>query len=193
MKAAELLFLGRPEEMNPHRPQMTPEVVERLRSTYKSTLHSSIWYHYGLAFYLKGDYDRSFQEYTTALGKAVDDDMRVASSDWIYMSLRRAGRHSEAERFLATVPSQLEVHEDAYYRRLLMYKGEIAPESLLQEATRDDTALVTQGYGLGNWHLYNGRTEDAVRIFERITAVGVTNAFGHIAAEIDLANLTGRN
>lgn len=193
MKDAELLFLGRPEEMNPQRPQVTPELVEKLRTTYKSTLHSSIWYHYALAFYLKGDYDRSYQEYTTALGKAVDDDMRVASSDWIYMSLRRSGRHEEAARFLATIPSNLEVHEQAYFRRLLMYKGELAPESLIEDATRDGTALVTQGYGLGNWHLYNGRTEEAIRIFEKITAVGVWNAFGHIAAEIDLANLKGRN
>lgn len=193
MKDAEELFLDRPENMNPQRPKVTPEVIERLKSTYKSTLHSSIWYHYGLAFYLKGDYERSAAEYTFALSKAVDDDMRVAASDWIYMSHRRAGRHDEAERFLAELPSELNVHEDAYYRRLLMYKGEIAPDALLAEATKDNTSLVTQGYGLGNWHLYNGRTDKAVEIFERITSVGVTNAFGHIAAEIDLSNLAGRN
>lgn len=193
LKDAEALFLGHPERMNPQRVKVTPETIAQFESTYKSTLHSSIWYHYGLAFYMKGDFERSAKEYGVGVEKSIDDDMRVAATDWIYMSYRRAGRHAEAQKLLDALPTQMNVLEDSYYRRILMYKGVLAPEALLEEATADATSLVTQGYGLGNWYLYNGREDEAVEILEKVVAAGVTNAFGHIAAEIDLAKLKGRD
>ena len=42
-------------------------------------------------------------------------------------------------------------------------------------------------YGIGNWHLYNGRRAEAERIFRRIVAGGQWGAFGYIAAEAELA------
>lgn len=190
---AEHLFLGQPDRMRPQRLKVTPEVVSDLKGIYKSTLHSSIWYHYGLAFYLKGDYARAVQEYRTALEKGIDDDMRVAASDWVYMGLKRSGADDDATEFLDSLPDDLEVNERSYWRRILMYKGKLDPEELLAAAAGDAKTLVTQGYGLGNWYLCNGQTDKAVDVFERIVAVGVTNAFGHIAAEIDLAALKGEN
>lgn len=191
LEDAEHLFLGQPEKMRPQRPKVTPEITEELKGIYKSTLHSSIWYHYGLAFYMKGDYARSVQEYKTALEKGIDDDMRVAASDWIYMGLRRSGDEEGAAEFLDSLPDDLQVNEQSYWRRILMYKGQLNPDDLLAAATEDPKALVTQGYGLGNWYFYNGFTDKAVDVFERIVAAGVTNAFGHIAAEIDLAAIKG--
>lgn len=193
MRDAELLFLGRLTEMNQQRLLVNAENIEKLRDVYKSTLYSSIWYHYGLAFYMKGDFDRCATEYLKALDWSVDDDMKAAASDWVYMAYRRSGRHDEARAFLDALPDDLHVTESSYYSRVRMYKGLLEPERLLEDATKDNTALVTQGYGLGNWFLYNGRTEDAINVFERITNLRVTNAFGHIAAEIDLARLKGGN
>lgn len=193
MQDAELLFLGREAEMRQQHVEVSPESVERLSSIYKSTLFSSIWYHYGLAFYMKGDFDRSAAEYSKALKWSVDDDMKAAASDWIYMSYRRAGKHDAAKVFLDALPDDLQVHEASYDSRVRMYKGLLAPEKLLGDTAKDNTALVTQGYGVGNWFLYNGRTAEAIDVFRRITALGVTNAFGHIAAEIDLARLQGGN
>jgi hypothetical protein len=45
----------------------------------------------------------------------------------------------------------------------------------------------TAAYGIGNWHLYNGRRAEAEAIFRRILAGGQWGAFGYIAAEKDLA------
>jgi hypothetical protein len=50
----------------------------------------------------------------------------------------------------------------------------------------------TGAYGVGNWHLYNGRREDAERVFRRILAGGQWGAFGYIAAEKEIANLGGK-
>lgn len=52
-------------------------------------------------------------------------------------------------------------------------------------------SLATQGYGVGNWYLYSGDTVKAIDVFERIIAAGSQDAFGYIAAEVELARLNG--
>ena len=42
-------------------------------------------------------------------------------------------------------------------------------------------------YGLGSWHLAEGRTERAREVFDQLLAQGQWAAFGHLAAEADLA------
>ena len=51
----------------------------------------------------------------------------------------------------------------SYLRRIKLYKGEIPPDSLLTPPNSDSYALdlATQGYGVGNWYLYNGDIEQA--------------------------------
>ena len=89
-----------------------------------------------------------------------------------------------------TIDADMEILENhAYHRRLLMYKGEREPASLLvidDEADRDLT-FATQGYGVGNWHLYNGEPDEAITIFEQVVAGSYWAAFGYMAAEADLA------
>ena len=43
-----------------------------------STLHSNIWYHLGLTYYLKGDLDNALRIYDIAIEQTPNDDMRVA-------------------------------------------------------------------------------------------------------------------
>jgi hypothetical protein len=45
----------------------------------------------------------------------------------------------------------------------------------------------TLGYGVGNWHLYNGRAEEAMSVFSRVVRTTQWAAFGYIAAEAELA------
>ena len=50
-----------------------------------------------------------------------------------------------------------------------------------------ELSLPTVGYGLGNWHLVHGRTEESTRIFRLVIAEPQWAAFGYIAAEAELA------
>ena len=78
---------------------------------------------------------------------------------------------------------------DSYYKRCRMYQGHLSPDSLLQvgSAQGDQAlALATQGYGLGNWYLYNGNPLRAMEIFDKIVAGEYFGAFGFIAAEVEL-------
>jgi hypothetical protein len=114
--------------------------------------------------------------------------MLVATSHWLYMTLRRLGRDTEAARALEPIRSDLDVIENgAYHRLLLMYKGELPVDSLLSATPSAALDDVTTAYGVGNWYLYNGDAARAEEIFQRIVAAGNWAAFGAIAAEAELA------
>jgi tetratricopeptide (TPR) repeat protein len=182
-KAARLIE-GRPDEVE-------PDGLPNARNIPTSTLQSNIWYHLGLAHYLKGDFEKALAAYRECLKVSKNPDMLAATSHWLYMTLRRLGREAEAREVLAPITADMDIIENgAYHRLLLMYKGELAPEDLRRGAG-GDLDPVTLGYGLGNWHLYNGRSEEAVKIFREVLAGDQWAAFGAIAAEADLKRLEG--
>jgi tetratricopeptide (TPR) repeat protein len=157
-----------------------------------SNVHFNIWYHLGLAYYLQGDFEAARAAYLRCMEYSDNDDLLVATSDWLYMTYRRLGEEEEAAQVLAAIDADMEIIEnDSYHRRLLMYRGEVAPEELLDlRADADpDIALniATQGYGVGNWYLVNGDPEAAREVFERILAGTSWAAFGYIAAEAEVA------
>jgi tetratricopeptide (TPR) repeat protein len=161
-----------------------------------SNTHFNIWYHLGLAHYLQGRFEEAESAYRECLKWSDNDDLLTATSDWLYMTLRRLGQTAEADAVLERITPEMNIIENgSYHNRLLMYKGLKAPEDLLTPSgagTDPDEAslnLATQGYGVGNWYLYNGDIERAAEIFRNILKAGNWAAFGAIAAEADLARL----
>jgi hypothetical protein len=180
---AEELIRGKADETE-------PDGLPNARGIPTSTLHSNIRYHLGLAHYLKGDYERALRPYQDDVDAHVNSDMLVATSHWLYMTLRRLGRREEASRVLDVIAPEMDVIENtSYHRLLLMYKGLLPPDSVLANPGGGDAALqdVTVSYGIGNWHLYNGRREQARQIFERILSTTQWAAFGYLAAEAEVA------
>lgn len=186
LEQAARLLRGRPDEVEP---DGTPSA----RNAPLSTLHFNVWYHLGLAHYLRGEWSQALYGFRNALSVARNDDSRVAATDWTYMTLRRMGREAEASALLESIHPGMEIVEnDSYYRRLLMYKGLLSPDSLLAQNGGDATTLATQGYGVGNWYLYNGRVDQAEEIFWRVTSAEEWAPFGYIAAEADLRRMLHR-
>lgn len=176
------LIAGKPDEIE-------PDGLPNARNIPTSTLQSNLWYHLGLARYLKGDFEGALAAYREDLKVSANPDMLCATSHWLYMTLRRLGREQEARQVLEPIHADMDIIENqAYHRLLLMYKGELSPEELRAGAS-GDLDPPTLGYGLGNWHLYNGRKDEAVRIFRDVLAGGNRDAFGSIAAETDLKRL----
>jgi tetratricopeptide (TPR) repeat protein len=150
-----------------------------------------IWYHLALAYYLKGKFDKAAQAYEsckTVAEKAGNDDSIIAVSDWLYMTYRRMGKTAEAAKVLDRITPQMQVKENkSYFDRLLFYKGMKKEEELVNVEKATDLEIATVGYGLGNWHLYNGNRAKAEEYFRRIVAGKYWPAFGFIAAETELA------
>lgn len=185
LERAAQLVAGRPDEVEPDgQPNAANSPI--------GTLHSNIAYHLSLAYYLRGDFARAVPVYRHELADARNDDRIVSTAHWLYMSLRRLGRDAEATASLATIRPQMNVVENETYHRLLrMYKGELTPDAVLPVNASGEMSVTdaTAAYGIGAWHLYNGRPADAERVFRRILAGGQWGAFGYIAAEVELARM----
>ena len=182
-RAAELIA-GKPDRVEP---DGAPNKLDKPLTT----TAFNVCYHLALAHYLKGDFQTSLAAWrkTMEYARRYDDNL-VAVTDWMYMTLRKLGRDTEAAALLQTITPKMEIIENqAYHRRLLMYKGLVSPDTLLDLEHATDLDLATLGYGVGNWHLLNGLENKAREIFERVTNGPYWPAFGFIAAEADLARL----
>ncbi len=152
-----------------------------------STLKSNVWYHLGLAHYVKGEFDKAIRAYENALNLDLTDDMEIATLYWYYMALKRSGQDEKAGEVIAHVTPDIEIIEnDAYLELLLVFKG-IFDADRLTGAGDDALQNATIGYGLGNWHYINGREERAFEIWQEIYDAGNWPAFGFIAAEGELS------
>ena len=184
-RAAELIQ-GKPVESE-------PDGAPNKLNIPKSTTQSNIWYHLGLAYYLKGDYENAASAYEECMKFSDNDDLLVATTDWLYITYQRLGRKEYAESLLTKIQVQMSILEnEAYHKRLLMYKGEYQPELLLavlEEGQDPDFVLAAQGYGVGSWYLIQGDTAKAVDLFKKVVGGPSFTAFGFIAAEADLQRL----
>jgi hypothetical protein len=113
--------------------------------------------------------------------------MLVATANWYYLTLRRAGRGEEAQALLGRIRKHMNTIENTtYHKLLLLHKGELTPDAVLAEA-KSDLDRATLGYGVGAYYLLNGQPDKARPQFEQIVAGPLWPAFGHLAAEAELA------
>jgi len=149
----------------------------------------NIWYYLGLAYYLKGDFESAARNFRNCLEASPDDEMQIASSYWLYMALRRAGKDDIAGKILEPVRENMEIRKNKnYFKLLLVFKGNFDEKSLLSisnTSTHIENAAI--GYGIGNWHYINGRERKAYRLWNNVYSGNSRTAFGYIASEMELA------
>ncbi|MCM2255356.1 MAG: prolyl oligopeptidase family serine peptidase [Vicinamibacteria bacterium] len=155
-----------------------------------STTHFNVWYHRGVVEYVKGDFAAAVTSWQQCLKFSQgSNDRLTATSDWLYLALRRLGRDAEAAALLAPFTAETRVIEnDVYLQRLLVYKGVKPVEELLAGST-DTTEAATRLYGAGAWLLLAGREEEARAAFERVVSLPDWAPFAVIAAEAELARV----
>lgn len=172
--------------------EVEPDGMPNAKSIPTSTLQSNIWYHLGLAYYLKADYTKAADAYINCLSASKNPDMYVATANWLYITLRRLKKEKEASELLSTISANVELIENKdYLRLLLLYKGESDAELMKQELIKGGSSLsnASMGYGLGNYYLLKGDKETAKMIFEKIISGDQWASFGFIAAEAELRNV----
>jgi tetratricopeptide (TPR) repeat protein len=185
LERAAKIIKGKPDEIE-------PDGLPNARNIPTSTLQSNIWYHLGLAYYLKGDFKKALKAYNECVKVSKNPDMLVATVHWLYMTLRRIGEDKKAAKALKLIVGEPDIIENAdYYKLIKLYQGRSKDEDLARELGGDANTIgsASLGYGLGNWYLYNGNREKAVNIFKTIAAGDQWASFGFIAAEAELARL----
>jgi tetratricopeptide (TPR) repeat protein len=150
-----------------------------------------IWYHLGIIQYIGGEFAAAAASFTKAQPIAPDPGELAGSTDWLWMSLSRAGRGAEAKAMLDRKPeSRLPPIDNAYTRRLKLYRGEIGPDAVVTPADTDEVQIATLAYGLGNWYLVKGDKVKARESFERsVNTAGGWPGFGFIVSEVELRRL----
>lgn len=180
-KAAKLVK-GKPDEIE-------PDGLPNAKNIPTGTLQSNIWYHLGLAHYLKGNFKKALAAYRECQKVSNNNDMRVATAYWHYMTLRRMEKNKEAQTVLEPFAGEVELIENTEYLNLIkLNRGEIKAEGLLStiRGEADTLGSASLGYGIGNYFLYNGEKEKAVTIFRKIVEGNQWASFGYIAAEAEL-------
>ena len=93
------------------------------------------------------------------------------------------GNDEAAEAALESITPDMDIIENtAYHRLTLLYKGLVEESELVGEGSAGDAIM----YGIGNWHLYNNRSDRAKQVFEQLLNEGNWASFGYIAAESDM-------
>ncbi len=181
-RAAQLIE-GVPDEIE-------PDGMPNDKNIPRSTTHTNIYYHLGLAYYLKGDFQQSADTYRKCLEFSKNDDMVCASAYWLYLSLRRLDDELGAQAVLEPIHSEMDIIENfAYHKLLLLYKREVTASELLGSAETGSIEDATLAYGIAAWHLVNSEADQAQELFEQIVEGPMWPAFGHTAAEAELARV----
>lgn len=150
-----------------------------------------IWFHLGIVKFVRGDFNGAADAFTRAQPRAPDSGELAGSTDWLWMSLSRAGKHAEAQAMLDRKPDSLKVAdpEYAYVKRLRMYRGQVKPEALITTTDTADVQQATLNFGLGNYYIVKGDTAHAKQAFERAVRSGGWPGFGFIVSEAELKRL----
>ena len=147
-----------------------------------------IWYHLGIVRFARGEFDSAAAAFRRAQPRAPDASEIAGTTDWLWMSLSRAGRGVEAQALLDRRPDSLPA-TNAYAQRLRLYRGQVGPDSVITAADTGDVVVATLSYGVGNWYLVRGDTTAARAWFERSIRSAGWPAFGFILSEIELRRL----
>ncbi len=182
LERAAKLIEGKPDEVE-------PDGIPNAKGVPTSTLHFNVYYHLGLAKYLNGDFEGAMRAYRECLMVSGLPDRLVATGYWAALTAKRLGNVAELARSLDSLPENLSVIENAaYYRLLLMFKGTLTENELL-EGAKEGNDPPTVGCGVAAWRLLHGRKEEAEQLLRKVLAGSQWAAFGYIAAEAEMKRM----
>ncbi len=155
-----------------------------------ATLRHQIHYHIGVFQFLKKDYIKAAIAFEKALAAADNSKNAVGASDWLYNCYMRIGRKDKADELLKPItPDYVEDKDQAYFRRVLFYKGLIRADELIDVTMPSEKMSiqdVTKLYGLANWYKYQGNSEKSTELYKLVLQSDGWPGFAYAAAEKEM-------
>jgi len=162
--------------------QIEPDGLPNSKNIPLSTLHGNIWYHLGLAYYLKNDMNNALKAFTNRSVTHKYDDNIVSGGHWLYMINRRLNKIEESKAVIDQVNQEMDIIENmSYHQSCLFYKG-LLEES---ELVIDEVAL----YSLANWYIYEKNDTLRAKEYYQELFKGNPFSFAYIAGEADWVRL----
>ena len=163
--------------------QIEPDGLPNKQNIPLTTLHGNIWYHLGLAYYLKNDMDNASLAFNDRSVTHKYDDNIVSSAHWLYMIYKRQNKIEESNRVLEKISMNMEIIENmSYHQTSLFHKG-LIQES---EVEIDEVAL----YSIANWYIYEKKdTLKAKEYYEMLFENGNPYSFAYLAGEADFVRI----
>jgi tetratricopeptide (TPR) repeat protein len=154
------------------------------------------FYHLGLAFYFQGQFAKAAESFRTALNLARNSDSVIDCSNWLYVSLRRAGDRAAAAQILQRITPDVqnkEPHLLFYLKLLHFYQGAATQQEIFPPKPSSagdveaELSFDTVSYGVGNWHLYHGEPRAARELFQAVVSGEAWNSWGFVGSELELS------
>lgn len=170
----------------------------------KSSSQFNIYYHLGLSHFLAGDYEAAASVYEEGFHWAFSeydegDDAFIAMNYWLVNTYQRMGTQEALQASAKLLANVSSVKSDytiieklgwGYWYGLLLWKGDMSPEEVLQMATtKPGIELDTYGYAVAQYLFVQDDEEEqrqARQLMVILRADPQWSAFGYIGAEYDL-------
>ncbi len=170
--------------------EMEQDGIPNAANTPTGSLFTNIWYHLGLAYYFNGDYKNAVLAFRQCIDLADNNDMIIAGSNWLNISLRKSGKTKEADQVLSKITEGMDIIENFdYLNILLMYKSGDENKVAEKIQSQENGSGATLGYALGIYYQFKGKKEKAKELFEKVVAGNQWVSFGFIGAEMELARI----
>jgi tetratricopeptide (TPR) repeat protein len=175
--------------------EFKPAVKDLEQATRLAPENLDTHYHLGLAHYFLGEFDEAAASFSKARTLAKSNDSLIDCSNWLYVSLQRAGKHEQAGQVLERITPDVkntEPHLYFYLRLLHFYQGQLTAEAVLPtppagpEDLEGELSFNTVSYGVGNWRIYHHDRSDATDLFRNVVKGEAWNSWGFIGSELEL-------
>jgi tetratricopeptide (TPR) repeat protein len=177
--------------------QIAQAMQDLKRATELAPQNLDGFYHLGLSHYFLGEFSAAAASFDAARALAKNNDSLIDTSNWLYVSLRRAGEEAKASEVLTRITAEVkntEPHLFFYLSLLHFYQGKATERDILPPPAKPNDVEAelrfnTVSYGVGNWHLYHHETPQAVTLFNEVVKGEAWNSWGFIGSEMELARM----
>ncbi len=153
-----------------------------------------IWYHLGVANFEAGKFSEAAAAFARGRTMPPSTNEYTGSTDWLWMSLARAGRMAEADKMVRSLPDTFKIPVNyAYGRRLMLYRGELTPEAVVAGGDTSDVQQATLNFGVATWYMAKRDTAHARPYFEKSVATKGWPAFAYLLSERTLAAIDAKS